>query len=247
MDKVDDELGRAVRQTRAFGIARVALRLSDLEDLGSGEYGPMRDEVYDDQALLLVPRLRLWMGDAEVRLCLGDVWVDCFGHTPDPVRALRVAHAIRSRWRVQPEPARARDVALVAHAGARDKAGKPYIDHPARVAAAVEGDAAKAVAWLHDVVEDTACTLDDLRAGGFGEAVVRGVDGMTRREGEAYLDFVRRAAADPVARRVKLADVRDNMDLSRLDGLGPETLAAGQRRVREKYEPALRILTGKDV
>ena len=127
-----------------------------------------------------------------------------------------------------------------------DKAGKPYIEHPARVAQAVQGDDAKAVAWLHDVVEDTPITLDDLRLGGFSGRVVRGVDAMTHREGEEYLSFVRRAALDPVARQVKLADVRDNMDLGRLAGQGPEALEAGRRRIREKYEPALRVLKGED-
>lgn len=246
LDGMDQDLRLAVRRTRAFGIARVALRLADLEGLEGGAYGPARDDVYDDQAILLVARLRLWMGDEEVALALAGVWTDSFCHQPDPQAARRVAHEVRVRWRSQPEPARARDVALVAHAGVVDKAGKPYIEHPARVAQAVQGDDAKAVAWLHDVVEDTPITLDDLRLGGFSGRVVRGVDAMTHREWEEYLSFVRRAALDPVARQVKLADVRDNMDLGRLAGQGPEALEAGRRRIREKYEPALRVLKGED-
>ena len=83
---------------------------------------------------------------------------------------------------------RAKDIATKAHEGQVDRAGMPYIDHPRRVAervAQVDGrPEAIAVAWLHDVVEDTATTLDDLRAGEFGEHVVAAVDAMTRRPDE---------------------------------------------------------------
>lgn len=141
-----------------------------------------------------------------------------------------------------PQEQLARDIAMRAHAGCvNPKTGEPYITHPAHVAACVQGDAAKAVAWLHDVVEDTELTLDDLRTAGLDEDVVRGVDGMTHRPGEEYLDFVRRAAADPLARRVKEADVRHNLDLGRIPCPGERDL----ERVRTKYLPALRILLGR--
>lgn len=134
----------------------------------------------------------------------------------------------------------ARSIAELAHAGDVDKSGRAYIEHPAHVASRVEGDEAKAVAWLHDVIEDhgDSWTLDDLRAAGLSEKVVRGVDAMSRRPGEDYLDFVRRAAADPLARQVKLADVVHNMDLSRLPCVRPRDVA----RIEQKYLPALKIL-----
>lgn len=133
----------------------------------------------------------------------------------------------------------ARDIAMRAHGDAiNPKTGEVYITHPEHVAQHVEGDAAKAVAWLHDVVEDTSWTLDDLRAAGLSEEVVRGVDAMTHRPGERYLDFVRRAAADPLALQVKEADVRHNLDLGRI----PVPTDRDLERIRIKYLPALRIL-----
>ena len=144
---------------------------------------------------------------------------------------------------VGPQERLARDIAMKAHAGCvNPKTGEAYITHPAHVAACVHGDAAKAVAWLHDVVEDTELTLDDLRAAGLDDDVIRGVDGMTHRPGEDYLDFVRRAAADPLARQVKEADVRHNLDLGRIPCPGEKDL----ERVRAKYLPALRILLGRE-
>ena len=142
-----------------------------------------------------------------------------------------------------PQERLARDIAMKAHAGCvNPKTGEAYVTHPAHVAACVQGDAAKAVAWLHDVVEDTELTLDDLRAAGLGDDVIRGVDGMTHRPGEDYLDFVRRAAADPLARQVKEADVRHNLDLGRIPCPGEKDL----ERVRAKYLPALRILLDRE-
>ena len=138
-----------------------------------------------------------------------------------------------------PQEMRASRLAMKAHEGAVDKAGAPYIEHPKAVAARVEGDAAKAVAWLHDVLEDTDATVEDLRGEGISEEVIEGVIAMTRREGEDYLDFVRRAKENPLARQVKLADVIHNMNLSRLKTVD----AAAIKRLEEKYLPALKILT----
>ena len=106
-------------------------------------------------------------------------------------------------------------LAVQAHRGQKDRAGAPYILHPLRMMFRVETDAEKMAAVLHDVVEDTAWTLDGLRAEGFPEDVVAAVDHLTRRESESYEEFVRRAAAHPVARRVKIADLEDNMDVRR--------------------------------
>ena len=107
-------------------------------------------------------------------------------------------------------------IAVEAHRGQKDRAGAPYVLHPLRLLFRVRTDAERMAAVLHDVVEDTAWTLDDLRAVGFADEVVDAVDALTRRKGESYEAFVDRAAAHPVARRVKLADIEDNLDLRRI-------------------------------
>lgn len=129
-------------------------------------------------------------------------------------------------------------LAVQAHRGQKDRAGAPYILHPLRMMFRVETDAEKVVAVLHDVVEDTDWTLDDLRAQGFPEEVVAAVDHLTRREEECYEEFVRRAAAHPVARRVKIADLEDNMDVRRT---GTVTEKDVERLTR--YHRAWRSLT----
>lgn len=107
-------------------------------------------------------------------------------------------------------------IALDAHAGQTDKAGAPYILHPLRLMLQMKTDAERVAAVLHDVVEDSAWTLDALRAEGISEEVVEALDGLTRRPEETYEAFIERAARHPVARAVKRADLEDNMDLRRL-------------------------------
>ena len=104
-------------------------------------------------------------------------------------------------------------IATEAHRDQRDKAGAPYILHPIRVMLAQTDDAARAAALLHDVIEDCGWTAEGLAEAGIPSQVVVAVEALTRRPGEDYMDFVRRAAADPIAKRVKLADVEDNLDL----------------------------------
>jgi (p)ppGpp synthase/HD superfamily hydrolase len=111
---------------------------------------------------------------------------------------------------------RAIAIAAKAHAGKVDKAGAPYILHPLRVMLKMETYEERMAAVLHDVVEDSDMTLEDLRNEGFSDTVVEAVDAVTLRIGEAYDDFVRRAARNPIGRRVKLADLEDNCDLSRI-------------------------------
>lgn len=108
------------------------------------------------------------------------------------------------------------EIAARAHAGQIDKAGAPYVFHPLRLMLAVTGQNERMAAVLHDVVEDTAVTLDDLRSAGFPPEVIEAVDILTKREGESRLDAAVRASRNPVARVVKLADVEDNMDLRRI-------------------------------
>jgi len=134
----------------------------------------------------------------------------------------------------------ARALATAAHAGQVDKAGHDYIAHPAAVAAALapHGAAAVMAGWLHDVVEDTDVSLDDLRAAGYPAQVVSAVDAVTKRRGESYEDLIRRAAADPIGRLVKLADNRHNADEARL-ALLPQEKAC---ELRAKYAAARVIL-----
>ncbi len=110
----------------------------------------------------------------------------------------------------------ARRIAIAAHEGQVDKAGRPYELHPRYVADHVTSDDAKAVAWLHDVLEDTDETPAGLLAAGVSPRVVRAVQAMTRRAGEDYISYVRRVSTDEIARVVKLADLAHNTDLSRL-------------------------------
>jgi (p)ppGpp synthase/HD superfamily hydrolase len=128
-------------------------------------------------------------------------------------------------------------IAAQAHAGQVDKGDVPYILHPLRVMLRVDGLEAQIAAVLHDVVEDTPWTLDALREAGFSDAVLVAIDHLTRREGEDYFDFVRRAARDPIARVVKRADLEENSDMSRL-----RAVTERDRERLERYRTALAIL-----
>ena len=115
---------------------------------------------------------------------------------------------------------RAIEFAAKAHAGQLDKGGQPYILHPLRVMLTVVGGMhERMAAVLHDVVEDSSLTLADLRAAGFPNEVVDAVDALTKQEGESRLSAAGRAVMNPVARAVKIADVTDNMNPSRLQVL----------------------------
>jgi (p)ppGpp synthase/HD superfamily hydrolase len=107
-------------------------------------------------------------------------------------------------------------IAVKAHAGQRDKAGQPYILHPLRVMFAVTSEHERMAAVLHDVVEDTAVSLDDLQQEGFPAEVINAVQALTKLPGESRMEAARRAAVNEIARIVKLADNADNMDLTRI-------------------------------
>ena len=109
--------------------------------------------------------------------------------------------------------------AVKAHAGQKDKAGAPYILHPLRIMMKMENQDGMIAAMLHDVVEDSSVTLADLRAEGFSEEVIAAVDHLTRREGEAYEIFINRLRHNPLAVKVKLADLEDNMDIRRIENV----------------------------
>ena len=111
---------------------------------------------------------------------------------------------------------RAIAIAAEAHQKQLDKAGVPYILHPIRVMLKQTGETDMMAAILHDVVEDTDWTLDQLRSEGFSEEIVEAVDCLSRREGETYEAFTERVKTSAIARRVKVADLEDNMDVKRL-------------------------------
>ncbi len=129
--------------------------------------------------------------------------------------------------------AAAMKIATSAHFGQVDKAGQPYIDHPVRIASMVDGTDAKVVALLHDVVEDSTVTLADLGEV-FPARIVAGVDSVTRRSGETYFEFISRAAADPLGKIVKRADVEDH--------LGPGHESVIPASLIKRYQKALTLL-----
>lgn len=112
---------------------------------------------------------------------------------------------------------RAIAIAAEAHAGQVDKAGAPYVLHPLRLMLRMSSIDERIVAVLHDVCEDCPeWTFDRLRKEGFPDHVIESLQSVTKRDGEDYDTFVRRAGANPIGRRVKRADMIDNMDLSRI-------------------------------
>ena len=136
---------------------------------------------------------------------------------------------------------RAMKLCYEAHKGQVDKTGVPYVFHPFHVAEQMTDEATTVVALLHDVVEDTEYTLEDIAALGFGQEIVDAVALMTHEDGVPYLDYVARLKSNPLARAVKLADLAHNSDLSRLGEIDDET----EHRL-EKYKKARALLESKD-
>ncbi|MES2459830.1 MAG: HD domain-containing protein [Armatimonadota bacterium] len=129
---------------------------------------------------------------------------------------------------------RAIALAVEKHAGQSDKSGAPYILHPLRMMTRMKTAEAMMTAVLHDIVEDTDTSLDDLRREGFPESVVSAVDALSRRDTESYEEFATRAGTVPLARQVKIADLEDNMNLLRLgkDGLSEKDVDRLNRYLR---------------
>jgi (p)ppGpp synthase/HD superfamily hydrolase len=111
---------------------------------------------------------------------------------------------------------RAIEIAIEAHKGQTDKAGKPYILHIFQVMAKGKSEDEKITALLHDTVEDTPWTLDKLEAEGFSHKIIEALDCLTKREGESYEEFIERVKSNPLAIKVKINDLEDNMDIRRL-------------------------------
>jgi len=132
---------------------------------------------------------------------------------------------------------RAVDIAVDAHEGQTDKAGETYIRHPLRVMEAMDSETERVVAVLHDVLEDTEYTPEKIERK-FDEEVRKAVEALTKENGEDYLEeFIPRAAANDIARKVKRADIEDNMDLTRLSEVDDSVLEN-----QAKYHRALQRL-----
>jgi hypothetical protein len=136
---------------------------------------------------------------------------------------------------------KALQIAAKAHEGQKDKAGEPYILHPLRVMQKVQGEEAMIVAVLHDVIEDTPVTTDDLRQADFSDKVLAALLCVTHRKDEPYADYVVRCKGDEIARQVKLADLEDNSRLDRTI-LRPQQFEADVARLR-KYLLSYKFLT----
>ena len=132
--------------------------------------------------------------------------------------------------------AAAKALATKAHEGQTDKAGLPYITHPERVASRMENPEAQVIGWLHDTVEDTPITLRDIETT-FGPETAAAVDAISRRDGEPWSDYLERVAANPMARQIKISDLIDNSNLSRIPHV---TLKDVERQ--KKYNKALKKL-----
>ena len=132
-------------------------------------------------------------------------------------------------------------LAFDAHKDQLDKSELPYVFHPFHLADQMETEDETVVALLHDVVEDTKYTFDDIRAMGFSEKVIEALTLLTHDDAEPYLEYVARLRDNALARKVKLADLRHNSDLTRLDVIDEKALM----RVR-KYAEAIRVLSERD-
>lgn len=129
-------------------------------------------------------------------------------------------------------------IALVAHKGQVDKAGVDYINHPKSVSAKCKTEKEKIVALLHDVVEDTNVTLEDLSQF-FDKDIIEAINLLTHRDEDDYMTYLSRIKNNSLARTVKLADLENNMDLSRL----PNPTEKDYARLENKYKPAYKFLT----
>ena len=134
---------------------------------------------------------------------------------------------------------RAIQIAVEAHAGAKDRGGKAYILHPISVMMRCETDEEKIVAILHDVVEDTDWTFDSLREEGFTETIIEALKTVTKHsEDEDYDEFIQRSLKNEIGRKVKIADLRENLDVTRIGELTDKDV----ERIN-KYKRALKTLT----
>ncbi|MCS6808888.1 MAG: GTP pyrophosphokinase [Bacteroidota bacterium] len=136
-----------------------------------------------------------------------------------------------------PTLARAIAIAASAHEHQRDRAGQAYILHPLRLMFRMTTEEEMIVAVLHDLVEDTEWTIESLREEGFSEDILFALDCLTKRHGEPYMALIERAKQSPLAVRVKIADLEDNMNMTRL-----KRIHALDTERLQRYHQAWRIL-----
>ena len=132
---------------------------------------------------------------------------------------------------------KAMKIAFEAHKNQTDKNGIPYIYHPVHLAEQMDCEDSICVALLHDVVEDTSMTFEELQAEGFSKEIIEALKLLTHDDAVPYLEYVKKIKKNPIATKVKLADLRHNSDLTRLDEVNAKAL----KRV-EKYKDAIKIL-----
>jgi len=132
---------------------------------------------------------------------------------------------------------RALEIAVESHKNQKQKDGSPYALHPIRLSLTLETEEQKIVALLHDVVEDTDWTFDDLVGEGFSESVIEALRLLTHTDGSPYEDYIERLAANPLARAVKKADLADNMDFKRI----PEPTEKDFARLQKYHRAWLRL------
>ena len=137
-----------------------------------------------------------------------------------------------------PNTKKAMQLCFEAHKNQTDKSGQPYVFHPFHVAEQMPDEETTIVALLHDVIEDTDYSLDDLRDMGFDEDVLQALALMTHDKDVPYMDYVAKLRGNRIARTVKLADLWHNSDLTRLDKLDEKAY----KRI-EKYKAAIRLLS----
>ncbi|MBY0206572.1 HD domain-containing protein [Paenibacillus cucumis Kampfer et al. 2016] len=107
-------------------------------------------------------------------------------------------------------------LALQAHKGQLDKGGQPYILHPLAVMNRVESMEEKIVAVLHDAIEDSEVTIEELRGLGFSEEILTAIQLLTRSTEDSYEEFIEKTTTNRTARNVKIADIKENMNISRI-------------------------------
>ena len=133
---------------------------------------------------------------------------------------------------------RALEIAIEAHKGSKDKGGNDYILHPLRVMLSMNTNDEMIVAILHDVVEDTKWSFEDLEKEGFSKKIMLGLRSVTKKsDEEKYEDFIQRAKKNDLGRKVKISDIKDNLDVSRL-----KLITEKDKTRLKKYENALKIL-----
>ncbi len=136
---------------------------------------------------------------------------------------------------------KAMNIAYDAHQGQVDKGGTPYVFHPWHLAEQMDDEISTIAALLHDVVEDTDWTIEQLEAEGFPQAAMEVLRLLTHPKGQPYMEYVAGLQHNPVAVKIKLADLRHNSDFTRLSAVTAEQ----QERLERKYAPAFALMEGK--